>query len=166
MRTKKADIEKIVALAAEVASEGGLEVYDVRVETEGPRVAIRVFLDKPEGGILLGEIESFSRRFGARLDVEDPVDGAFVLEASSPGVNRPLTRPAHYAAAIGRRVRVAMSEPLEGVRNVVGVLESADSDTIVVLRDAGPLAVPLRIVRKASLEVSQEELFGKGKKKK
>jgi ribosome maturation factor RimP len=165
MKTIKADIEKIVALAAEVASEDCLEVYDVRVETEGPRVMIRVFLDKA-GGILLGDIEAFSRRFGARLDVEDPVAGAFVLEASSPGVNRPLTRPAHYAAAIGRRVRVTMTEPVEGFRNVVGILESADSGTIVLQREAGPFSVPAAIIRKANLEATQEELFGKGKKKK
>jgi ribosome maturation factor RimP len=165
MRKKNIDIDMILALAAEVAAEDGLEVYDARVETEGPRVAIRVFLDKA-GGVLLGEIESFSRRFGARLDVEDPVDGPFVLEASSPGVNRPLTRPAHYAAALGKRVRVALTEPLEGARNFAGVLESADADGIVVRREAGPVAVPLRIVRKANLEATQEELFGKGKKKK
>lgn len=165
MRNKKADIEKIHALAAEVASEDGLEVYDARVETEGPRVVIRVFLDKP-GGVFLGDIESFSRRFGARLDVEDPVEGAFVLEASSPGVNRHLARPAHYAAAIGKRVRIGLTEPLEGTRTISGILESADDESIVVRRDAGPVAIPMRIVRKANLEATQEELFGKGKKKK
>ncbi len=165
MKTIKADIEKIMALAVEVASEDGLEVYDVRVDTEGPRVMIRVFLDKPDR-ITLGEIESFSRRFGARLDVEDPVDGAFVLEASSPGVNRPLTRPAHYAAAIGKRVRVALVQPIDGARHIAGVLESADTETIVVLREAGPVSIPAVQVRKANLEATQEELFGKGKKKK
>jgi ribosome maturation factor RimP len=166
MRNKNADIDKIMALAAEVASEDGLEVYDVRVETEGPRVSIRVFLDKPAGGVQLGEIESFSRRFGARLDVEDPVEGPFVLEASSPGVNRPLTRPGHYAAAIGKRVRVTLVEPIDGVRNAVGILEIADAETIVIRREAGPLSIPMRLVRKANLEATQEELFGKGKKKK
>ena len=165
MRTKNADIEKIMALAAEVAAEDGLEVYDVRVETEGPRVVIRVFLDKP-GCILLGDIASFSRRFSARLDVEDPVDGPFILEASSPGINRPLTRPAHYAAAMGMRVRVTLTEPLEGVRHVAGILETADAGTIVVQREAGSISIPARIVRKANLEATQEELFGKGKKKK
>ena len=166
MRTKNIDIEKINALAAEVASEDSLEVYDVRVETGGPRVAIRVFLDRQGGGILLGDIESFARRFGARLDVEDPVDGPFVLEASSPGVNRPLTRPEHYAAAIGKRVRVALTETVEGVRNFAGILESADAESVVVRREGGTVAVPMRLVRKANLEATQEELFGKGKKKK
>jgi ribosome maturation factor RimP len=165
MRTKNIDIEKIVALAAEVASELSVELYDVRVETGGPRVAIRVFLDKP-GGVLLGDVESFSRRFGARLDVEDPVDGPFVLEASSPGVNRPLTRPAHYAAAVGKRVRIAFTEIHEGARSVAGILESADAESVVVRREEGAVAVPMRLVRKANLEATQEELFGKGKKKK
>lgn len=165
MRTKNIDIEKIVSLAAEVASEVSVEVYDVRVETGGPRVAIRVFLDKA-GGILLGDIESFSRKFSARLDVEDPVDGPFLLEVSSPGVNRPLTRPEHYAAAVGKRIRVALTEPLDGARSVAGILESADSVSVVVSREGGSVAVPMRLVRKANLEATQEELFGKGKKKK
>ena len=165
MRKQDIDIEKVFALAAVVAGEGGLEVYDARVETEGPRVVIRVFLDKP-GGIPLGDSESFSRRFGARLDVEDPVDGPYLLEASSPGVNRPLTRPAHYAAAVGRRVRVALAEPVDGARNVAGVLESADGEAIVVRRDAGETRIPLRLVRKANLETTQEELFGKGQRRK
>ena len=165
MRNNNADIEKIVALAADVASECGVEVYDARVEIDGKRVAIRVFLDKP-GGVSLGDVESFSRRFGARLDVEDPVDGAFILEISSPGVNRPLTRPAHYAAAIGKRVRIGLMEPVDGVRTLAGILESADTETIVVSREAGPIAIPARLVRKANLEATQEELFGKGKKKK
>lgn len=165
MRPKNIDIEKIVSLAAEVASEVSVEVYDVRVETGGPRVAIRVFLDKA-GGILLGDIESFSRKFSARLDVEDPVDGPFLLEVSSPGVNRPLTRPEHYAAAVGKRIRVALTEPLDGARSVAGILESADSGSVVVSREGGTVAVPMRLVRKANLEATQEELFGKGKKKK
>ncbi|HSL92505.1 MAG TPA: ribosome maturation factor RimP, partial [Candidatus Limnocylindrales bacterium] len=97
----KSDIEKIEALVTQVAQEEMLEVFDLAVAREGPRTVVRVFLDR-EGGISLGECESFSRKMSAVLDVSDPMPGPYVLEVSSPGLNRRLVRPAHYAAVAGR----------------------------------------------------------------
>lgn len=160
----KADIEKIEALVAQVAREEMVEVFDLAVVREGPRTVIRVFLDR-EGGIRLGECESFSRKMSAVLDVSDPMPGPYVLEVSSPGLNRRLTKPAHFAAVAGRRIRVALSEPVEGSRNYRGTLSRADGEGIDLERDGKIFRFPYRAVRKANLEVDQEELFGKGKRK-
>jgi ribosome maturation factor RimP len=160
----KADIEKIEALVSQVAQEESVEVFDLAVLREGPRTVVRVFLDR-EGGIRLGECESFSRKMSAVLDVSDPMPGPYVLEVSSPGLNRRLTKPAHFAAAAGKRVRVALSEPMEGSRNYVGLLRSADAEGIELERDGRTYRFPYPAVRKANLEVSQEELFGRGKRK-
>jgi ribosome maturation factor RimP len=160
----KADIEKIESLVAQVAREEMVEVFDLAVVREGPRTVIRVFLDR-EGGIRLGECESFSRKMSAVLDVDDPMPGPYVLEVSSPGLDRRLTKPAHFAAAAGRRIRVALSEPVEGCRNYRGTLLRADGEGIDLDRDGRTFRFPYRAVRKANLEVDQEELFGKGKKK-
>ena len=159
-----ADIETIEALVSQVAQEEGVEVFDLAVLREGPRTVVRVFLDR-EGGIRLGECESFSRKISAALDVRDPMPGPYVLEVSSPGLNRRLSKPAHFAAAAGKRVRVALSEPVEGSRNYVGTLLSADGEGIDVERDGRTYRFSYRSVRKANLEVSREELFGKGKRK-
>ena len=159
-----ADIETIEALVSQVAQEEGVEVFDLAVLREGPRTVVRVFLDR-EGGIRLGECESFSRKMSAALDVRDPMPGPYVLEVSSPGVNRRLSKAAHFAAAAGKRVRVALSEPVEGSRNYVGTLLSADGEGIDVERDGRTYRFSYRSVRKANLEVSREELFGKGKRK-
>jgi ribosome maturation factor RimP len=160
----KADIEKIEALLSQVAQEEMVEVFDLAVLREGPRTVIRVFLDR-EGGIRLGECESFSRKMSAALDVSDPMPGPYVLEVSSPGLNRRLTKPAHFAAAAGRRIRVALAEPVDGSRNYVGTLRSADAEGIDLERDGRAYRFPYAAVRKANLEISQEELFGKGKRK-
>ena len=91
----KLDAEKIEALAGQVARDEMLELVDVEIHPAGARAEIRVVLDR-EGGIRLGELESFSRRFGTLLEVEDPVHGPYVLEVSSPGLDRRLTRPSSY----------------------------------------------------------------------
>jgi len=160
----KADIEKIEALVAQVAREEMVEVFDLAVVREGPRTVIRIFLDR-EGGIRLGECESFSRKMSAVLDVDDPMPGPYVLEVSSPGLNRRLTKPAHFAAVSGRRIRVALSEPVEGARNYLGTLLRADEEGIDIESNGKAFRFPYRAVRKANLELDREELFGKGKRK-
>ncbi|MBI5574771.1 MAG: ribosome maturation factor RimP [Deltaproteobacteria bacterium] len=160
----KTDIEKIEALVAEVAGEELVEVFDLNVMREGPRTVIRVFLDR-EGGIRMGDCESFSRKMSAVLDVNDPMPGPYVLEVSSPGLDRKLVKPAHFAAAEGKRLRVALTEPIEGSRNYTGTLVRANEDGFELEREGKTFLFPYTAVRKANLDISQEELFGKGKKK-
>lgn len=164
MRGMKADIPRIEALAEQAAREEVVDLFDVVVSPEGPRVVIRVYVDR-EGGITLGECEAVSRKMSALLDVEDPVDGPYVLEVSSPGLDRRLARPAHFAAVRGRRVRATLSEALDGCRNVAGILVSSDEREIVVDRGDRTFRIPYDRIRKAKLEISDEELFGKGKRK-
>jgi ribosome maturation factor RimP len=105
---------------------------------------------------------SFSRKLGAILDVEDPVAGPYSLEVSSPGVNRRLSQPTHFAACRGKRVHVVLSAPVEGSRNFRGVLRESDGEGIELDRDGRVFRLPYRLMRKANLEVTQGELFGKG----
>jgi ribosome maturation factor RimP len=160
----KADIEKIEALVARVAQEEMLEVVDLAVAREGPRTVVRVFLDR-EGGISLGECESFSRKMSAVLDVSDPMPGPYVLEVSSPGLDRRLVKPAHFSAVAGKRIKVSLHEPLEGSRNYAGILLRADEEGIDLERDGRTFRFAYGAVRKANLDVTQEDLFGKGKRK-
>lgn len=161
---KKTDTEKIEAIAGEVARDLSVSLFDLEVAREGPRTMLRVYLDR-EGGVTLSEIQTFSRRFGAILDVEDPVAGPYVLEVSSPGVNRRLRRPEHFAACVGRRVRVTLSEPREGRRHIVGTLAGCDGGGVDLRDGDAAFRVAYGDIRKASLDVTQEELFGKGQKK-
>ncbi len=162
--TNKVDTDKIAALAAGVALDEAVEVFDVEAVQEGPRTVVRIFIDR-EGGVGIADCESFSRRFGAILDVEDPFSGPYALEVSSPGVNRRLSRPRHFAAAEGRRVRVSVTEPVEGSRNFTGILRRTDDDGIDIERDGKTIRLPHRLIRKANIDVTQDELFAKGKKK-
>lgn len=160
----KIDTEKIAALAEGVAQDELVELIDVEIATEGSRSVIRVFIDR-EGGVQLRDCVSFSRKLGAILDVEDPVSSPYSLEVSSPGLNRRLSRPKHFAAFRGRRVRVSLSASLEGSRNFRGILLGSDEEGIELDRDGRIFRLPYRLMRKANLEVPQEELFGRGKKR-
>lgn len=160
----KVNAEKIASLAGQLAQDEMLELVDIEIASEGPRALVRVFLDR-EGGIRMGEIESFSRRFGAMLEVEDPVHGPYLLEVSSPGLERKLTRPSHFAACRGKLVKVSLVEFLEGSRNFRGTLLDSDEDGFDIERDGKRYRIPYRMVRKANVEITQEELFGKGKRK-
>lgn len=160
----KVDTEKIAALAGQLAQDEMLELVDVEVGSEGPRAVIRVFLDR-EGGIRLGEIESFSRRFGTLIEVEDPVQGPYLLEVSSPGLERKLTRPSHFSACRGKLVQVSLVDFVEGSRNFRGTLKDSDEDGFDLEREGKRYRIPFRMVRKANVEITQEELFGTGKRK-
>jgi ribosome maturation factor RimP len=157
----KADTEKIAALAEGVAQDELVELVDVEIATEGPRSAIRIFIDR-EGGATLRDCESFSRKLAAILDVEDPVSGPYSLEVSTPGLTRRLTRPKDFAACTGRRVKVSLSVPVDGSRNFRGVLIGSDEEGIDLNREGRTFRLPYRLMRRANLEVTQEELFGKG----
>jgi len=157
----KIDTDKIAVLADGVAQDELVELIDVEIATEGPRSLIRIFIDR-EGGVRLRDCESFSRKLGAVLDVEDPVAGPYSLEVSSPGVNRRLSQPTHFAACRGKRVHVVLSAPVEGSRNFRGVLRESDGEGIELDRDGRVFRLPYRLMRKANLEVTQGELFGKG----
>jgi len=160
----KTDTIKIEALAGEVARDLSLSLYDVEVSREGPRTILRVYVER-EGGVALSDIATFSRRFGAILEVEDPVEGPYVLEVSSPGVTRRLRRPDHFERSLGKRVRVNLVAPRVGRRTLVGVLSGCDCEGIEVRAEEETYRVPYAGIRKANLDVTQEELFGKGKKK-
>jgi len=160
----KADIDKIEPLVAQVAREEMVEVFDLVVAREGPRTVIRVFIDR-EGGVRMADCQAFSRRLSAALDVDDPIPGSYVLEVSSPGINRRLTKPAHFASVAGKRVRVALREFVEGSRNYQGTLLRADDDGVDIEKDGRTFRLAYANMRKANLDISHEELFGKGKKK-
>ena len=96
-----------------------MEVVLVEIRNEGGRAIIRVYIDQPEG-ITLEDCERFSRRFSMAMDVDDFVPFAYILEASSPGVNRPLVRESDFQRFLGENARVRTRHPIEGQRNFKG----------------------------------------------
>src|SRR2546427_13284878 len=127
---RSAVTQRVWELAEPLALAGGLELVDVQYRPEGGRVVLRLLLDRPEGGVTLDGLARMSRELGDLLDAHDAVPGRYQLECSSPGINRPLLRAAHYHRALGERVWVQTRAPIGGGRRVPGTLEAAPAAEI------------------------------------
>src|SRR5579864_1299473 len=117
------DEVKVRGIADRVASSSGLEVVEIELHGGGKSRMLRVFIDKP-AGVTHEDCANFSREFGTILDVEDAIPGAsYVLEVSSPGLDRKLTRPADFERFAGSRVKLTTREAVHGNRHFEGRLE-------------------------------------------
>lgn len=121
-------------LALPVLQELGLELWDLRYEKEGSSWYLRYFIDR-EGGVSIGDCEAFSRRVDKLLDEADPIEGSYILEVSSPGVERELTHDWHFARYEGQLVSVRLIRPVDGVRDFVGELLPKQGDHLAILID-------------------------------
>jgi ribosome maturation factor RimP len=130
--------EEVRQLALPLAEEAGYELVDVEFVTQGRARVIRVLLDKP-GGITVGDCADFSRRLGDCLEMNQTVPGAYRLEVSSPGVDRPLTTLEAIRRFAGRRVALTLRDAIEGRRRWEGILQSPQGDRVAVLDDAEEL---------------------------
>jgi ribosome maturation factor RimP len=150
---RSAVAERIWELAEPVVLAAGLELVDVQYRPEGGRLVLRLLLDRPEGGVTLEEITRTARELGDVLDAHDPVPGRYHLECSSPGLNRPLVREAHYARAVGKQVRVRTREPLNARRQFRGRLASVSAEGVTVVEQGDVSAfIPFAAIERANVE--------------
>ncbi len=128
----------------------GYELADLELRIGGQGGVIRLFIDKADG-VGLGDCENVSRQVSAVLDVEDPVPGHYVLEVSSPGLDRKLTKPAHFLRFLGHEVRVQMRFPIDGRRKFRGKLLTADDQSFEVEVDGKTHSLPMATMESARL---------------
>ncbi|MCE5311794.1 MAG: ribosome maturation factor RimP [Nitrospiraceae bacterium] len=102
---------RITDIAARAAQDEGLDLVDVEIKGSGRRPIVRITIDR-EGGVTIGECEKMSRAVEALMDVEDPVAGPYMLEVSSPGIDRPLKTQADFNKGIGKLARIVTSSPI------------------------------------------------------
>ncbi len=118
--------QRVWDLCVPLAAELGLSLWDVQFVKEGADWFLRVFIDK-EGGVSIDDCVDMTHALSPVLDREDPIPQEYLLEVSSPGLERKLSRPEHFAAYVGRPVRARLIRPLEnGVRELSGILLRAE----------------------------------------
>ena len=114
---------------------------------------MRIFIDKT-GGVTLEDCERFSRAVSAALDVEDPIRSPYVLEVSSPGLDRPLKRLRDFQASIGKLARIITKESIDRQNFFVGRITEVRGDIIILLmKDDSLKEIPFVQVSKARLEI-------------
>ena len=146
-------ITRVWDMATPLAVEGGMEIVDIELRGEGARGGrvLRLYLDK-EGGPTLDDLTRVSRQLSELLDHEDAVNGHYTLEVSSPGINRMLKKPEHFARYIGKTVRVRAREMIEGRRSFRGVLKELRDNKIILLQEGAEFHIPFSAVEKANYE--------------
>ncbi|MDY6314339.1 MAG: ribosome maturation factor RimP [Clostridia bacterium] len=123
-------VEKIVwDAAAPIAERFGCSIYDVEYAKEGQNYFLRVFIDK-DGGVSTDDCEAVSRALDPVLDELDPIENAYFLEISSPGLDRKLSRPEHFEAAVGKSVDIKLFSPIDGSKEITGILCGFDGKNI------------------------------------
>ncbi len=143
------DAPELRKLLEPLVEDLGYELVLVELAGSGQRT-LRLFVDAP-GGIMLDDCETVSRNVSALLDVDDPIAGKYVLEVSSPGLERPLVRIEHFQRFVGERVKVRLLRHHLGRKRFTGTLSEADDDGIVVEVDGEAYEITYSDIESAKL---------------
>jgi len=130
------DVDRVREIAERVGASTGLEIVEVELRGGGKARMLRIFVDK-SGGVTHEDCANLSREVGTILDVEDVIPGgSYLLEVSSPGLDRKLSRPADYERFTGSRVKVMTRQPVNGSRHFEGRLESFQQGRLTIEMNA------------------------------
>ena len=153
-------LDQIQEIAGRIAASEGLELIDVEFQPGPHRGFLRVFIDK-KGGVTLNDCENVSRQLGTVLDVEDVIKSAYVLEVSSPGLDRLLRADSDYRRAIGRQLKLNVVDEQGNSLQITGKLLDLNDQNIVIEESGKSRNIARNFVKRAV----QEVVLGQPKKK-
>jgi ribosome maturation factor RimP len=153
-------VERIRAVAERVAQSHGLELFDVQLRRESIGWVVRVFIDKPgpsgtpEDSVGVEDCAAVSREVSTILDVEEPVDRAYTLEVSSPGLDRPLRDERDYLRFAGRAAKIVVHEPVGGQKAFAGHLRGFEGGDVLFEAEGHKAhRIALTNIKRARLDV-------------
>lgn len=148
MRQEENELTRLVRSAAEPM---GYELVGVEYFQRGTGGAVlRVYIDH-ENGITLDDCSAVSHQLSGVLDVEDPIQGHYDLEVSSPGLDRPLFSAEHFERFRGRKARLKLAAKLDDRRRLEGLIEGVRDGTLLLTMDGETREIPLAIIDSARL---------------
>ena len=161
IRDSRVDVvEQVRAIARRVASAYGIEIFDVQFRRESGGMILRIQIDRPgpaataEESVSVEDCANISREMSAILDVEEIVPSAYILEVSSPGLDRPLRSTDDYRRFTGRLAKVVTREPVDGQTFLRGTLGGVDEGHVIINgEDHKRHRVPVGAITRANLEV-------------
>jgi ribosome maturation factor RimP len=152
------DTTKIEAMIAPSLEAMGYRVVRVAV-TGGRRATLQIMAERTDDQAMrVEDCTEISRTVSALLDVADPIAGAYLLEVSSPGIDRPLVRREDFARFAGFEAKIELSAPVDGRKRFRGRLLGVEGDDVRLLVDALPVALPITAVTRAKLVLTDELL--------
>lgn len=123
--------QKAEAMLAPIVEANGFELVDVEYVKEAGNWYLRGYIDKP-GGITVNDCETVSRAFSDKLDEDDFIEDSYIMEISSPGLDRPLKKEKDFARSIGKLVEIRTYRPIEKQKEFSGVLTAYDSSSVTI----------------------------------
>ena len=146
-------IERIREIARKVAESEGMELYDIEVHKGGNRCIVRIYIDKPEG-VGVNDCALISQQVGLIMDVEDVIPNRYLLEVSSPGLTRALTKEKDFQRSISKLVSVITKDLIKGKRKFIGKLMAVSQDSITLQdrENEQEIIISLENIKKANLE--------------
>jgi ribosome maturation factor RimP len=146
--------DRIYNLAKDIAEDYGYDLVEVSLLGRGKRMILRVYIDK-EGGVTLNDCEFFSRRFENILDIEDPIQGPYTLEVSSPGLDRPLKRLEDFRKNIGKLIRLITRQKIDNQNFFIGRITGITEDSLMLQTKEGKkeVIIPIDAIDRANLEI-------------
>jgi ribosome maturation factor RimP len=156
-----ARVTELEPLIAPIAEALGYALVRVRV-TGAQRPTVQVMAEKPDGTMDVDDCARLSHAISTAFEVDDPIEGEYVLEVSSPGIDRPLTRRRDFETYAGHDARLDLKFPLDGRKRVRGTLKGLRGEDVVLETELGPekgrgeLAVPYTSIGEAKLVLTDE----------
>lgn len=142
--------ERLEQILEPVIESIGYELLLLEYSPSPRNAMLRLYIDAP-AGITIDDCERVSKEVAGVLDVEDPIRSAYRLEVSSPGLDRPLVKPAHFLRFVGEQARVQLIAPLNGRRRYVGFIRGLEGDTLRLETKEGLAEIPLSEIERARL---------------
>ena len=146
---------RIAELIVPALAGMGLELVRVRV-MGGKRRVLQVMAERGDGSMSIDDCSEASRVISAILDVEDPIAGAYTLEVSSPGIDRPLVRPADFTRFAGYEAKLETTAPIDGQKRFRGRLLGLAGGDVRLALEKGEVAIPLTAVASAKLVLTDD----------
>lgn len=143
---------KLTELLQPVIINSGYELVDIAIVKAPGGITLRILLDKPEG-VTLADCERISRLAGDILDAHDPISSHYILEVSSPGINRPLKKQADFQRFAGQKALIETKTPISGRKRYKGLLSGVENGNVIISVDGTNHFIPIEGIRKARLDI-------------
>lgn len=145
-------VRRLTQLVVPVVEDLGCELIELQFRREAPGWVLRLVIDH-ENGIGIDDCARISREVAHLLEVEDPIEQAYSLEVSSPGLDRPLKKEKDFLRCKGKKAKVVVTAPIDGQNQCVGLIEDVTQESVTLRTDHGIIEIPFNRMKKARLVV-------------
>jgi ribosome maturation factor RimP len=143
-------VNKVADLIEPILKEMGFELVDVEFLSKHGKWVLQLFIDT-EQGVTIDDCVLVSRELGDLIETRDIIEHEYVLEVSSPGIDRPLKKLKDFQWAVGKKIKVKTAEPVNGRRNFTGILEGLNGDLISIGLEGMKITLRIDELDKANL---------------